>query len=411
MSTSTSTTFDIQKVRQDFPCLHQEVKGNPMVFLDSAASAQKPQVVLDTLNRVYSKEYANIHRGVYRLSELATRQFEATRKTVSQFLNAKENEIIFTKGATEGINLVAHSYAGSALRVGDEILVTELEHHANIVPWQQACQRTGATLKVAPITDDGSLDFEKFTSLLNENTKIVAVAHISNVLGTVLPIKDIIKTAHAVGAKVLIDACQSVVHTPIDVQDLDCDFLVFSGHKLYGPNGTGVLFGKYDLLDAMPPYQTGGEMILKVDFNVTTFLKPPLRFEAGTPVITEIIALGTAIEYLQSLDRHAIHEHELHLLDKATQGLLATPGFKVIGTAKNKASVLSFVHEQAPANDIGVILDQCGVAVRAGHHCAMPLMKRLGITASARASFALYNNEEDADRFIYSLVKVNKFFA
>lgn len=404
------TQLDIKKIRSDFPCLDQMVNGKPLAFLDSAASAQKPQIVIDTLLQTYSKEYANIHRGVYYLSEISTRKFEEVRQKAADFLNAKsQDEIIFTKGATEGINLVANSY-GSKIKSGDEIIISEMEHHANIVPWQELCKRSGAILKVAKIHDDGALDFQHYKSLLSNKTKIVAMVHMSNALGTITPIKEVIEQAHNVGAVVLVDACQSIVHERIDVQDMDADFLVFSGHKLYGPNGTGVLYGKHNLLEEMPPYQTGGEMIDNVTFEETTFQKVPLRFEAGTPAIAEIIAFGAAVDYVLNFNYELVKEHENNLLKLLTDEINKVDGFEIIGTAKEKAGVVSFVHKEAHANDIGSILDQCGVAVRTGHHCAQPLMKRLGLSATARASLAMYNNEADVENFIAALHKVNKFF-
>jgi cysteine desulfurase / selenocysteine lyase len=403
--------FDPTNIRKQFPCLNQEVDGNPLVFLDSAASTQKPTIVIDTLQRVYSKEYANIHRGIYHLSELATRQFEETRTKIAKFINAQSaDEIIFTKGATEAINLVAHSYGCHFLKEGDEIIISQMEHHANIVPWQQIALTKGLKIKIAPITDDGELDFDAFKEMLNKKTKIVAMLHMSNALGSIVPIKKVIDEAHKVGAVVLVDACQSIVHKTIDVQELDADFLVLSGHKIYGPNGTGVLYGKYHLLEKMPPYQTGGEMIDNVDFSETTFRKPPFRFEAGTPVIAEVIAFGAAIDFVQSQDREAVASYEESLLNYLTSEINNLPSFKIIGTAKHKAGVVSFIHKQAHPHDIGTILDKCGVSVRAGHHCAQPLMKRLKISATVRASLLMYNNEDDIKALIDGLHKVNKFF-
>jgi cysteine desulfurase/selenocysteine lyase len=404
------STYDPVQVRQDFPCLQQQVNGRPLVFLDSAASAQKPNVVIDTMREVYETSYANVHRGLYHLSEVATRRFEEARGKVANFLNASEKEIIFTKGATEGINLVAQSYGGSALREGDEILLSAMEHHANIVPWQQVAKATGAVIRVAPVTDAGELDFAAYEGLLSQRTKIVAMTQMSNALGTITPMKQIIAKAHAVGAKVLVDACQSVVHLPIDVQALDADFLVFSGHKLYGPNGIGVLYGKYDLLEQMPPYQTGGEMIDRVSFEGTTFREPPLRFEAGTPAIMEAIALGAAIDYVQQFDPAEVMAHEHRLLEQASELITSTGGFEIYGTAAQKGAVISFTHREAHASDIGNVLDQCGIAVRAGHHCAQPLMDRMGVSAMARVSFGMYNVEEDVQALAEGLQKVKKFF-
>jgi cysteine desulfurase/selenocysteine lyase len=411
MDKMNNNKFDLENIRKQFPCLDQEIDGNPLAFLDSAASAQKPTIVIDTLMRVYSKEYANIHRGAYHLSELATRQFEEVRQKIAKFINAQStDEIIFTKGATEAINLVAYSYGCHFLKEGDEIIISQMEHHANIVPWQQIALTMGLKIKIAAITDDGELDFDAFKAMLSKKTKIVAMVHISNTLGSVVPIKEVINEAHKIGAVVLVDACQSAVHQTIDVQELDADFLVFSGHKIYGPNGTGILYGKYHLLEKMPPYQTGGEMIDDVDFSGTTFRKPPFRFEAGTPVIAEVIALGAAIDFFQSQNREAIASHEESLLQYMTAEINNLSGFKIIGIAKHKAGVVSFTHHQAHPNDIGTILDKCGVAVRAGHHCTQPLMKRLGIPGTVRASLAMYNNESDIKALINGLHKVNKFF-
>jgi cysteine desulfurase/selenocysteine lyase len=409
---ASTKAFDAQSVRLDFPVLGQQVHGKPLAFLDSAASAQKPNAVLDRLCAVYSEHYANIHRGLYALSERSTEAFEETRSKVANFLNAAtEKEIVFTKGATEGINLVAHSYGLTNLKPGDEILLSQMEHHANIVPWQQVAKQTGASIKVIPIFDNGELDMETFSNTLSERTKVVSMLHTSNALGTELPMQEIITQAHQAGAVVLVDACQSVVHQPIDVQALDADFLVFSGHKLYGPNGTGVLYGKYRLLEQMEPYQTGGEMIENVDFEQgSTFQEPPLRFEAGTPVIAEVIALGDAIDYVAACDREAVRSHEKVLMQKTTEAIRDLQGFRIIGEAQNKAAIVSFIHSEAHPNDIGAILDQCGVAVRAGHHCAMPLMKRLNVPATVRASFAMYNTEQDVEALIIGLHKVNKLF-
>lgn len=404
--------FDADQVRQDFPLLQQSMNGKPLAFLDSAASAQKPRAVLERLQSVYETHYANIHRGIYALSEQSTEAFEQTRTLVADFIHApSERNIIFTRGATEAINLVAHSYALQTLKPGDEILLSVMEHHANIVPWQQVVQQTGARIQVVPIEDNGELNMEAFHAMLSERVKLVSMLHTSNALGTELPMGEIIQAAHKAGAVVLVDACQSAAHQPLDVTALDADFLVFSGHKLYGPNGTGVLYGKAHLLEAMPPYQTGGEMIEQVDFEEgSRFLPPPLRFEAGTPVIAEVIALGEAIRYLSQFDREAVKAHETQLMRAATEAIQALPGFQIIGQAKQKAAIVSFVHEQAHPNDIGAILDQCGVAVRAGHHCAQPLMKRLNLPGTARASFAMYNTSDDVDALIDGLKKVQKLF-
>lgn len=398
-------------IRSDFPCLHQMVNGHPLVFLDSAASAQKPKKVIDCLCEVYSSQYANIHRGIYYLSEIATRRFEETRGKVAQFINALENEIIFTKGATESINLVAATYGEANIVAGDEIIISQMEHHANIVPWQQLAIRKKANLKIININDEGELDFEHYKSLLSNKTKIVAITYMSNALGSITPIKEIIRQAHNIGAMVMVDACQAIAHMAIDVKALDADFLAFSAHKLYGPNGVGVLYGKYQLLEAMPPYQMGGEMITSVSFQETLFQKPPLKFEAGTPAIAEVIAFGAAIDYLQSIDLANVHLYEKELLEFASAEISRLANYQIIGTAKNKAAVISFIHKTAHPQDIGAMLDQQGIAIRAGHHCAEPLMRRLGVSATARASIGIYTNQQDIAALINALKKVDKIFA
>ncbi len=399
-------------MRQDFPCLHQQVNGQNLVFLDSAASAQKPRCVLEALQQAYSQNYANVHRGMYYLSELATAKFEDVRKKVAAFIGAASfDEIVFTKGATEAINLVAQSYGGLVLRSGDEIIISVLEHHANIVPWQQIAMKTGAKLRVVPVNDECELNLDSFKNMLVDRTKIVAMLHVSNAVGTVVPIKSVIELAHQAGAVTLVDASQSIVHQPIDVQELDADFLVFSGHKLYGPNGTGVLYGKAHLLELMPPYQTGGEMVDQVSLEFTTFRAPPLRFEAGTPIIAEVIALGAALDYISEFDRQAIMKHEQQLHDDICAAISELKKFRIIGRAKFKAPIISFLHETAHPSDIGAILDQCGIAIRAGNHCAQPLMQRLGLSATARASVAMYNTHEDVRALINGLHKVTKLFA
>lgn len=398
------------QIRDDFPCLNQHINGAPLVFLDTAASAQKPQTVLDSLQLAYSKEYANIHRGLYYLSDIATRKFEETRVKTANFIHAKTpNEIIFTKSATEAINLVAASYGRTFIKKGQEIIISSMEHHANIVPWQQLCLNTGAILRIAPITTQGDLDIDAYSALLSKKTALVAITAMSNSLGTITPIVDIIAKAHEVGAKVLVDASQAIVHLPVDVQELECDFLVFSAHKLYGPNGVGVLYGKYDLLESMPPYQTGGEMIQQVDFEMATFQAPPLRFEAGTPAICEVIAFGAALDYLNMIDLEHARKEEHKLLEYVTKEILHL-GFTIIGNSIHKAGLVSFNHPDAHANDIGIILDRCGVAIRAGHHCTQPLMKQLGISATARVSLGIYTTDTDIEALLKGLHKVNHLF-
>ncbi len=405
------TSSYAHKIRSDFPGLHQEINGHPLSFLDSAASAQKPRAMLDSLKDTYEHHYANIHRGVYHLSEIATRRFEEVRGKVATFIGAEhENTVIFTKGATESINLVAASLTKKHISHGDEIIISHMEHHANIVPWQVLCQRTGATLKVIPITDNGELDLTNLDQLISEKTKLLAITHMSNALGTITPIKELVAAAKKVGALTLVDACQSIVHVPVNVRDIDCDFLVFSAHKLYGPNGVGILYGKPGLLDTLDVYQTGGEMIDKVSFEGTTYNKAPLKFEAGTPAIAEVIAFGATLDYLNTVDYKLITQNEMALLEFATKEIQALKGFKIIGTAKHKACVLSFTHNQAHPSDIGMILDQCAVAVRTGHHCAQPLMDRLGLSATARISIAMYTTKEDIESAIKGLHKVNTLF-
>mgnify|MGYP003641406708 CR=1 FL=1 len=398
------TAFDPLKVRADFPILSRQVHGRDLAYLDSAASAQKPQQVIDAITRAYGEEYANVHRGAYYLSELATTNYEAAREKVRAFINARElSEIVFTKGATEAINLVAATYGRATLKAGDEVVLTQLEHHSNIVPWQLLRDATGCVLKVVPVTADGSVTVEAFAKVIGPKTKLVAFAHVSNVLGTVLPVYEIVQLAHDVGAKVLVDGCQGVVHQHVDVQALPCDFYVFSGHKLYGPTGIGVLWARLELLSAMPPYQGGGDMIESVSFENTTWAEPPAKFEAGTPPIVQAIGLGAAIDYLNGLDRTGVAAHEDALLRYAMTHLAQVPGLKLIGTAPGKASVQSFVMEGAHPHDLATVLDRFGVAVRAGHHCAQPLMEALNVPATTRASFALYNTTDDVDALIAAL--------
>jgi len=406
-----SNTYDIEKIRSDFPILGTEVHGQPFAFLDSAASAQKPRQVIDAISAVYDSGYANVHRGAYQLSEVVTDNYEGARDKVQEFLNAEyRGEIIFTRNATEAINLVAGSYARSKLNCGDEIIITEMEHHSNIVPWQLLKAEKDLVLKVVPITDAGELRMDVFEKLLSRRTKLVSVPHISNVLGTVLPVKRIIELAHSAGAAVLIDGCQAVMHECVDVQSLDCDFYAFSGHKLYGPSGIGVLYGKKELLDAMPPYMGGGDMINTVTFEESTWAELPAKFEAGTPAIAQAIGLGAAIDYINNIGLVSIARHENDLLDYTTSRLNAIDGLRIIGTASNKVSVISMILDCAHPHDMATILDRSGVAIRAGHHCAQPLMDRLGLPATARASFGLYNNQNDADQLCQALETVQEIF-
>jgi cysteine desulfurase/selenocysteine lyase len=404
-----AATFDVAKVRADFPILSRHVHGKPLVFLDSAASAQKPRQVIEAMTKVYSDEYANVHRGAYYLSEMATASYEAAREKVRAFINAKNvSEIVFTKGATEAINLVAATYGRAFLKAGDEIVITAVEHHSNIVPWQLLRDATGCVLRIAPVNLDGSVDAAAFAEVIGPKTKLVAIAHVSNVLGTVLPVREIAELAHAVGAKVMLDGCQGIVHRHVDVQDLGCDFYVFSGHKLYGPTGIGVLWARAELLDAMPPYQGGGDMIDTVTFAKTTWAPAPAKFEAGTPPIAQAIGLGAAIDYLNSLDRAAVADHEDALLRYAMTRLAQVPGVRLIGTAPHKAAVQSFVMDGAHPHDLATVLDRHGVCVRAGHHCAQPLMEVLGVTATTRASFGIYNTMEEVDVLVNALARAQE---
>ena len=404
-------TIDIQKIRADFPALALTVHGKPLTFLDSAASAQKPKQVLDAMRFCYENEYANVHRGMYDLSEKATLNFENARKKVQLFLNAaSDKEIVFTRGATDALNLVAYTWGAQNLRAGDEVLITQAEHHSNIVPWQILQKRIPFTLKVAPVLDDGALDMDAFKSLLNEKTKLVSVAHISNVLGTVFPIKEIAKLAHAAGAKVLIDGCQGATHVPVDMQDIDCDFYAFSGHKLYGPTGIGVLYGKRAVLETMEPFEGGGDMIKSVAFSGSVWADVPARFEAGTPPIMQAIGLGFAIDYVQNIGMANIAEHEKRLCGLLQDGVLSVGGTTQIGTAPDKTGLVSFVTDFAHPQDIAMILDQQGVAVRTGHHCAQPLHERFGQSVSVRASLGVYNTKEDIENFVAALHKVKRFF-
>ena len=409
--TSTPAVFDVQRVREDFPALHQDVHGKPLVYLDSAATTLKPQSVIDAVDDVYARDCANIHRAVHLLSQRATARFEEAREKVRTFLNASnKTEIVFTRGATESINLVAQSWGRSSLREGDEVLVTELEHHSNIVPWQILCQQTGAKLVVVPMTDRGEVLRDAFEQKLSERTRLVAMSHVSNALGTVLPVAELIALAHGHGALVLLDGAQAVSHVDVDVQSLDCDFYALSGHKLYGPTGIGVLYGKERLLDKMPPYQGGGDMIRSVTFEETIYNDLPYKFEAGTPHIAGAIGLGAAIDYFSSFDAGLVHAHENAVLRYATEALEAVPGVRLIGTAPGKVAVLSFLMESAHPHDIGTIVDAEGVAIRTGHHCAQPVMEHFGIAATARASLGMYNSREDIDALVAALRKVQELF-
>ena len=408
---SDSSTFDYRRVRADFPILATEVRGKPLTYLDSAATSQKPQVVIDAVQRYYQFENSNIHRGVHYLSEQATDAYEATRAKAARFIGAADqDEVIFTRGTTEGINLIAHGFTESVLQAGDEILITHMEHHANIVPWQIAAQQTGAILKVAPVDDRGVLDMKAFEALLSEKTKLVSVVHVSNALGTINPVKNIIAMSHARGVPVLVDGAQSIPHMPVSVAELDCDFFVLSGHKICGPTGIGLLWGKREWLEKLPPYQSGGDMIEKVDFEGTIYKGIPGKFEAGTPHISGVIGLSAAIDYLNGIDRAAALQHELALLASATEQLSAIDGLRIIGTAPEKASVISFLIDEIHPHDIGTFLDAGGVAIRAGHHCTQPLLKRFGVPATARASFAFYNDFDDVERLVSALTKMKQFF-
>ena len=404
--------LDIHAIRQQFPVLNRLVKGKPLIYFDNAATSQKPQVVIDALVEYYSGFNANIHRGIHTLAEEATAAFEATRDTVKQFINAgTREEIIFTRGTTESINLVAYTWGRQNIGAGDEIIISTMEHHSNIVPWQMLCEEKGAVLKVIPINDEGELLMDEYKKLLSPKTKLVSVVHVSNALGTVNPVKQITELAHAAGAIVLIDGAQSSVHLDIDVQKIDADFFAFSSHKLYGATGAGVLYGKRSLLESMPPFQGGGEMIKEVTFGKTTYADLPYKFEAGTPNIADTVVLKTAIEFINKIGKDKIRQHENELLKYATTQLEQIPGLQIIGRAKEKVSLISFVIDKIHPQDIGILLDNRGVAVRTGHHCAQPLMQRCGITGTTRASFAVYNTKEEIDELITGLHKVIKMLA
>jgi len=403
--------FDVERIRADFPILQRTVHGQPLVYLDNAATSQKPQVVIDAITEYYRAENANVHRGVHYLSECATRAYEAGRSTVRRFLGAADDrEIIFVRGTTEAINLVAQSYGRSFLKAGDEIIVSTMEHHSNIVPWQILCEQVGTTLRVIPINNDGELYLDQYERLLTKRTKLVSIVHVSNALGTVNPVKQMIDMAHRWNVPVLVDGAQAVPHMAVDVGALDCDFYAFSSHKLFGPTGFGVLYGKAALLERMPPYQAGGDMISLVTFEKTHYNTLPYKFEAGTPHIAGSIGLGAAIDYVTGIGLDAIAAWEHELLAYATEALAATDGVQIIGTARDKAGVLSFVIDGVHAHDVGTILDRQGVAIRAGHHCAMPVMQRFGVPATARASLAFYNTREDIDAMVGAIQKVREVF-
>ncbi|MBZ4407813.1 cysteine desulfurase [Myxococcus faecalis] len=405
------STFDVQQVRADFPLLRQEVRGRPLVYLDSAATAQKPQAVIDAIVRFYQHDNANVHRGVHILSERATEAYEGARETVRGFLNARDaREIIFVRGTTEAINLVAQTYGRKHIGAGDEVLITQMEHHANIVPWRMLCEQTGATLKVIPVDDRGELVMDAVDALLTEKTRILAVTHVSNALGTVNPVKELTRRAHAKGIPVLVDGAQSVTHFPVDVQDLGCDFYAFSGHKTFGPTGIGVLYGRLERLEPMPPYQGGGDMILSVTMEKVTYNRVPHRFEAGTPNLEGAVGLAAAIRYLQGVGLSAIAEHDREMMAYATAALESVPGLRLIGTAREKAGVLSFTLEDIHPHDVGTILDREGICIRTGHHCAQPVMQHFKLPATARASLALYNTREDVDALVRGLHKVREVF-
>ena len=402
---------DIRRRREDFPALRQRVHGRPLVYLDNGATTQKPQAVIDAETTFYARDNANVHRAVHALGERATGAYEAARRKVQRFVNASApEEIVFVRGTTEAINLVAQSYARPRLAPGDEVVVSAMEHHSNIVPWQLVCGETGALLKVAPISDAGALELEAYERLLGPRTRLVAVTHVSNALGSIVPLDRVIAAAHARGVPVLVDGAQAVSHLPLDVQALDCDFYAFSGHKMFGPTGIGVLYAKAALLEAMPPYQGGGEMIRSVTFEKTLYNDIPYKFEAGTPNVAGAIGLGAAVDYVSMVGRQAIFAHERELLRYATHAMAGIPGLRIVGTANEKAAILSFTLDGIHAHDVGTILDRHGVAIRAGHHCAMPLMQRFGLAATARASLALYNSPEDVDALVAGVQAAREMF-
>jgi cysteine desulfurase/selenocysteine lyase len=404
--------FDVERVRADFPILEQKVHGKPLVYLDNAATAQKPRAVIEAISRYYEGTNSNVHRGVHFLSEQATNEYEAVRETARKFLNAASSkEIIFVRGTTEGINLVAQTYGRANIESGDEILITGMEHHSNIVPWQLLCEERGATLRVAPINDAGELDLDAFSKMIAPKTKLVAVTHVSNALGSVNPVRRIVEIAHSYNVPVLVDGAQAVPHMRADVQALGCDFYTFSGHKVYGPTGIGILYGKAALLEKMPPYQGGGDMIASVTFEKTVYNRVPYKFEAGTPDIAGVIGLGAALDYVTSLGIENLGAHESELLRYATSAVSSIPGLRIIGTARDKASVLSFTMQDIHPHDIGTILDQEGVAIRTGHHCSQPVMQHFGVEATARASLGLYNTKNEIDTLVCGIDKVREVFA
>jgi cysteine desulfurase / selenocysteine lyase len=406
-----SARLDVAKVRADFPILQQEVRGRPLVYLDSAASAQKPQSVIDAISNFYLHDNANVHRGVHFLSERSTAAFEAAREKVARFLHARDSkEIVFVRGTTEAINLVVGSFGRKNIGPGDEVLITELEHHANIVPWQMLCEQVGAKLKYIPVDPHGDLVLDRLDELLTPRTRILAVTHVSNALGTVVPVKELIRRAHAKGVPVLVDGAQAVTHFPVDVVDLDCDFYAFSGHKLFGPMGIGVLYGKKERLESMPPYQGGGDMILSVTMEKTIYNRVPYRFEAGTPDVAGAVGLGAAIDYLERVGLDAISAHDRELLAYTEQALGLVPGVRILGQGRERSGVVSFVMDDIHPHDIGTILDREGIAVRTGHHCAQPLMQCFGVAATVRASMALYNTREDVDALVRGIHKVREVF-
>jgi len=403
--------MDVTRVRGDFPILHQRVHGKPLAYLDNAASSQTPKPVIDAMTAVYEQYYSNVHRGVHQLSQRATDAFEGARSRLAGFLNAAHSqEIVFTRGATEALNLVASSYGRRFLNESDEVVLTHLEHHSNIVPWQLLRDEKGVQLTVAPIGEDGSVDADEVIARIGPRTKIVAISHVSNAFGTVVPVQRIAEAAHAHGAVVVVDGCQAVPHQPVDVRALGADFYALSGHKMYGPTGIGALYGRYELLAEMPPYQGGGEMIASVSFERSTWKKPPHKFEAGTPAIVEVIGLGAAVDYLQAIGMENVAAHEAALLDHATERLDAIDGLRIYGTAPGKAAIVSFVMDQAHAHDVGTIVDRGGVAIRAGHHCAQPAMERFGISSTVRASFGVYNTHEEVDQLADALTVVKEIF-
>jgi cysteine desulfurase/selenocysteine lyase len=405
-------TLDVRGIRADFPILGTTAHGRPLVFLDSAASAQKPRAVLEAMQRFYETSYANVHRGVYELSERATAAFEGVRAKTARFLGAAEpREIVFVRGTTEAINLVAHGVARSRLGPGDEVLITELEHHSNIVPWQMACDERGARLRVVGIDERGELRLAELDKLLGPRTKLLALAHVSNALGTVNPVREIVRLAHERGVPVLLDGAQAVPHQRVDVRELGCDFYAFSSHKLFGPSGVGVLYGRAEALEALPPYQGGGDMIASVSFEKTTYQGIPYKFEAGTPDIAGVVGLGAAIDYVSAIGLDRVAAHERELLRQASEALASVPGLRLIGTAREKAAVVSFVMDGVHPHDVGTVLDQQGIAVRTGHHCAQPVMARYGVPATVRASFALYNDASDVEALVRGLAEVRKVFA